>query len=85
MESGIADALVKALTSHLTEGLRARSRKASELRKHAGDGVAAGRADVAAYVEFVHDAERLHQAVVSPAHAHGDGRAPAEPPSERVH
>ena len=83
--SGNADALVNALTSHLAEGLRTRFRKASELQKHAEDSVAAGRAYVAAYVEFVHYAERLHQAVVTPAHAHGEGYAPAEPPSEHVH
>ena len=82
--SGNADALVNALTSHLAEGLRTRFRKASELQKHAGDSVAAGRAYVAAYVEFVHYAERLHQAVVTPAHAHGEGHASAERPSEHA-
>ena len=84
LESGNADALVNALTSHLTEGLRTRFRKASELQKHAGDSVAAGRAYVAAYVEFVHYAERIHQAVVTPAHAHGEGHASVERPSEHA-
>ena len=85
LESGNADALVNALTSHLTEGLQARFRKTSELQKHAADSVVAGRAYVAAYVEFVHYAERIHQAVVTPAHAHGEGHASAERPSEHAH
>ena len=85
LETGSVDPLVSALTSHLADGLRERFREASELREHVGDSVEAGRAYVAAYVEFVHYAERLHQAVVTPAHAHGDEQVPAGPPKEHAH
>jgi len=70
LEEGGVDSLVAALASHLTHGIRERFRRASELREHAGEGVEAGRAYVAAYVDFVHYAERLHQAAVTPAVAH---------------
>jgi hypothetical protein len=85
LETGSVDSLVNGLTSHLIEGVRERFRKASELREHAGDSVEAGRAYVAAYVEFVHYAERLHQAVVTSAHAHGEGQVSAGTPSEHAH
>ncbi len=85
LETGSVDPLVNGLTSHLIEGVRERFRKASELREHAGDSVEAGRAYVATYVEFVHYAERIHQAVVTPAHAHGDEQVPAGPPKEHAH
>jgi hypothetical protein len=49
------------------------------LKRHADDSVDAGREFVAAYVEFVHYAERLHLDATSPAshtpagmeHGHG--------------
>lgn len=85
LETGTADALLNALTSHLTVGLQERFRNASESREHAGDSVTAGRAYVAAYVEFVHYAERLHQAVVTSAHTDGEGHVPAGGSSQHTH
>jgi hypothetical protein len=77
LETGSAEPLVRALTSRMSEGLGERFRKASKLRSHAGDSVEAGRAYVAAYVEFVHYTERLHNTLVTDAHAaehrHGTG------------
>lgn len=70
LESGSVDALVKALTSQVEHGLRERFAHAAEARKHAGHGVEKGREYVAAYVEFMHYAERLHAGATTPAHAH---------------
>ena len=70
LEEGSVDTLVKGMTSHVAEGLQERFAKAGELRKRANDSVEAGRAYVAAYVEFVHYAEKLHQAAVGAAHEH---------------
>jgi hypothetical protein len=72
LETGSADTLVKAITSHVAEGLHERFARAADLRRHAGESVEAGRAFVASYVEFVHYAERIQQAAVSPADAHAE-------------
>lgn len=72
LETGNAETLVGALTSHLSDGLLRRFRKASQLRAHAAESVEAGRAYVAAYVEFVHFTERLHKALTTEAHEHED-------------
>lgn len=85
LETGSVDPLVTALTAHLTEGVRERFRKASGLRERSGESVEAGRAYVAAYVEFVHYAERLHQAVTTPAHAHGEEPRAQGPAAEHAH
>lgn len=85
LDTGSVEALVSGMTSHVAEGLQDRFGKASELRKHAGESVDAGRAYVAAYVEFVHYAERLHQAAVNSAHAHGEGPPSTGVPGEHAH
>jgi hypothetical protein len=78
LASGSVDGLVKLLTSEIEEGVRHRFMVAHEARQHANDSVAAGRAFVAAYVEFVHYVERRSLAATSAAHtteheeAHGD-------------
>jgi len=64
LETGKADRLVKELTEAVAKGLRERFAKALAARKHAG------REYVAAYVEFVHYAERLHQDAGTAAHHH---------------
>ena len=81
VEHGSADALIRAMTSHVADGLRERFAAVVEARRHRDESVAAGRAYVAAYVTFIHYVERLHQAAISsPAH----GAAPAEP-GEHIH
>ena len=72
LEAASAEALVKLVTGHVTEGLRARHARAVEARAHADHNVDAGRAYVAAYVEYVHYLEALHN-----AGAGGHGTAPA--------
>jgi hypothetical protein len=72
LEKGNADELVEALTAAVANGVRRRFAKAIDTRKSADASVEAGRAHVAAYVEFLRYVERLHEAAGA-AHAHGDG------------
>jgi len=62
LETTSADALVKLVSSHVSEGIRTRFARAAEARKHAEHNVDAGRAYVAAYVDFLHYVEALHNA-----------------------
>ncbi len=73
IDSGSADSLVAALTEHLDEGVRHRFERVVAAREHAGHNVAAGRAYVAAYVDFIHYVEGLHVAMAGSGH----GAAPA--------
>jgi hypothetical protein len=77
LESGSADALNKAMSAHVAEGLTERFAHAVAAKEHAGHSVDAGRRYVAAYVEFIHYVERVHAAAVGPAPAHGESPAPA--------
>lgn len=63
--AGSPEALEKALVAHLREGLAERWRRLGAARPHAFNSAEAGRAWVAAYVDFVHYAERLHLALIS--------------------
>ena len=60
LAKGSPDKLVAMITEAAAAGLRERWEVALARQKHAEESVAAGRAFVAAYVEFVHYAERLH-------------------------
>ncbi|HET8745763.1 MAG TPA: DUF6448 family protein, partial [Ramlibacter sp.] len=51
-------------------------------RKYAPNDVAAGRAFTAAYVEYVHAAERMYEAAGAPEHGHG---AAAAAPAQHQH
>jgi hypothetical protein len=70
LEAASVEALVKMTTAAVERGLRERYARTAEARKKAGDSVAAGREYVAAYVDFVHFAERLHADATSGAAAH---------------
>jgi len=80
LEKGDVDALVKLLTRAVVAGIRQRFAQAVEAKKHAEESVEAGREFVAAYVEFVHYAERLFQDAVGESghRAEAEG-ATAEP------
>ncbi|MBI4915875.1 MAG: hypothetical protein HY825_08505 [Acidobacteria bacterium] len=65
LASGSVDALVKAMSAHVADGIGQRFARVVETGKHAAHGVAAGREYVAAYVDYVHYVERLHVAAVS--------------------
>ncbi|MGD1044728.1 MAG: DUF6448 family protein [Bacteroidota bacterium] len=72
LEAGDVKELVQHLTSALDEGIVTRFKHALEAKKEADKSVEAGREFVEAYVEFVHYAERLHEAAESNAH-HNEG------------
>jgi hypothetical protein len=86
VDSGSADALVKAVTDQAAAGLRERYQRVAEAKKHAGESVEAGRRYVAAYVEFVHYAERLYDdAARSAGHDHGAAGAETGPAPAHDH
>jgi hypothetical protein len=61
---------VNHVTHAIAGGIRKRFEAAVEKKKHAEGSVEAGREFVAAYVEFVHYVERLHQDALASAHQH---------------
>jgi len=77
LEGGSVDALVKLLVDKVSAGVRERFAEALERRKHADHNVAAGRAYVESYVEFVHFVERLGGALAGPAGHHEESEAAA--------
>ncbi|MHB9134580.1 MAG: DUF6448 family protein [Armatimonadota bacterium] len=74
LAKGNADALVTAVTNHVTTGIRTRFARVLETRQHVNDSVPAGRAYVAAYVDYLHYVEGLHQAAQGAA-PHGEAEA----------
>lgn len=72
LEQGEIDALVDRITTHVAEGIRQRFQKTLLTRQHAEHSVSAGRAYVAAYVEFTHYIEGLHRVAAGGGHAHGE-------------
>ncbi|HKV78796.1 MAG TPA: DUF6448 family protein [Candidatus Sulfotelmatobacter sp.] len=71
LETGSADDLVKKVTSDVADGIRARFVRVREASRHADQSVNAGREYVAAYVEFIHYVENIHETVKgSGARAH---------------
>lgn len=78
LASGSVDELVALILRDAEAGLRERFHHAKEARSHAGDSAEAGREYVAAYVELVHYAKRLHQdALTDAAHGGAPHAAPA--------
>lgn len=63
IKAGSAEGLEKHLTAAVSEQLAQRFERVLHAKKHKPGDVAAGRAFVAAYVDFIHFAERVHQAV----------------------
>ena len=72
LESGAADKLVTLITDEAASGIRRRFAEAKEKKAHAEHNVEAGRAFVAAYVEYVHYVEGLHKAAQMGGAHHGD-------------
>ena len=71
MDTGSPDALLKALTEAVAEGVKHRLHRAVEARKRADDSVEAGREFVEAYVDYVHYVEGVHLAAAGSVHGHG--------------
>ena len=65
LETGSVDALATMVASEAERGIRQRFARAAEARKRARESVDRGREYVAAYVEFIHHAERLHAAATT--------------------
>lgn len=62
LESGSVEKVVKLVTDEAAAGIRQRFAEAREKKAHADRNVEVGREFVAAYVEYVHYVEGLHQA-----------------------
>ena len=73
--TGSVDALATMVATEAEHGIRERFARAAEARKHASESVARGRESVAAYVEFMHYAERLHNDATTSA-SHAEHEAP---------
>ena len=72
IESGSTDALVRLVSDRSAAGIRQRFDRVLALRPHADESVEAGRAYVAAYVEFLHSVEGLYEGAGPVAgHTHG--------------
>lgn len=81
LESGSVESVVKLVTEDVAAGIRRRFAVVQEKKKHAEQSVEAGREFVAAYVEYVHYVEGLHElAAGSSAGAHHEG-----PPAKEQH
>lgn len=88
LESGSSDELVKLVTDAVAAGIRERYDRVAEARKHRDESVAAGREYVAAYVEYTHYVERLHQDAEGHGAHHGQpepSKAPKVPKSHKGH
>jgi len=72
LETGSVDALVAKVTEHVAEGIRQRYAEAAEAKAHKDHTVEAGREFVAAYVQFVHYVENLHNAVAGHGGQHAE-------------
>ena len=85
LDTGAIDPLVGMVAARAEQGLRERFARAAEAKAHAGESVEKGRAYVAAYVAFMHYAERLLQAATTDAdHAgHDEAAAHAVPEGHR--
>ena len=66
------DELSAKIGNAVRDGIRKRFAEVAEKKKHANDSVEAGREFVAAYVEYVHFVEGIHNMVArGPEHDHG--------------
>ena len=63
IETGSAQKLSTVLTAAIDKGVRGRFRRVMETRKHVDSSIEAGREYVAAYVDFTHYAEKVHNLV----------------------
>jgi hypothetical protein len=70
LESGDVTKLIQAFARHMEADLRKRFERLAEARQFRPSDVEAGRAFVAAYVDFVHYAESLHKAIAAEGHTH---------------
>ena len=70
LQGGSVDKLAAELAASVQEQVRKRFAEVIQKRKHADDSVEAGRAYVAAYVQYAHFVETLHKLASRPEHEH---------------
>jgi len=85
LQSGSADAVVKDVQKAADAGIRERYERVMKAKAHAKESVEAGRAFVAAYVEYIHYVEGVHQAISGAGAAHEHSGAAAKEHSEAAH
>jgi hypothetical protein len=78
IESGKLQPLAKLVSERVEKGLHGHYDKVASKKKYNPNDVEAGRAYTAAYVEFVHYAERLYDAAEAPVAHHAPAGAHAE-------
>jgi len=79
LETGSVDKVIKLVTEDAAAGIRRRFAEVQEKKQHAEHNVEAGREFVAAYVQYVHYVEALHQAAQGVArHEEGHEASPAK-------
>ena len=76
IEEGSVESVVKLVTAAMQERLREHFNEVMGAKEFQAGDVAAGRAYVKAYVEFIHYVERLYEASTTAAHGHFDETAP---------
>jgi len=77
MDGGSVEDLAKHVAEAVVAGIRKRFAETVKAKEHAGHTVEMGRRFVAAYVEFVHYVERLHQDAAASAAHHEHAAQPA--------
>jgi hypothetical protein len=70
LAEGSVDKLAEEITKSTQEGMRKRFAEVIEKRNHAEDSIEAGRAYVAAYIEYAHFVEAIHTILSSGATEH---------------
>lgn len=76
LRKGNVDELAKKIAAAVEAGIRKRFAAAAEARRHRDKSVAAGRKFVAAYVQFTHFVENIHETVMG--HGGHQGEATSE-------
>jgi hypothetical protein len=77
IEEGSVESVVKLLSAAMGERLRAHFNEVVSTNAFEAGDVAAGRAYVKAYVEFIHYVERVYEASTTVTHGHFDETGPA--------
>jgi hypothetical protein len=75
LQNDNVDELAERIAAAVESGIRERFAAAAEARKHKDESAEAGRKFVAAYVEFVHYVERIHDAAMGHGAHHGHEEA----------
>lgn len=85
IESGKLEPVAKLVMDRTKEGLHKQFDSVMAKKKYQPNDVAAGRAFVGAYVEYVHYVERLHEAAGTPQHAAHAQASPEPAPKAKSH